>query len=159
MISIPSPAPLTLELRASRLALAGFCSLAILAILLVPSVIQALERLGINAAIAGWLIVFLQCALAVYSATVCRRFLSVKYGNGLLLQLDRNGWRGHFSGGVKAIDVNCRYISPYLLVLRLSIQGRGWWVPVFPDQLSKSQFRILRRAMLHGRWQNTSGQH
>lgn len=152
MISTPSHAPLRFKLRASRIGLCVFCLLAALALVLAPTVAPTIERWTGSAFAAASVVLLLQCILVAYVWRIWRKTRSAIFGNGLVLHVDGSGWRVDVEGKVVALDLSCQYLSRYLLVLRLCADGQCWSLPILADQLSREDFRALRRALLHGRW-------
>ena len=152
MISTHSPAPLRLELRASRIGFCVFCLLAALALVLAPTIAPSVERWAGGAFVAASAVLLLQCIVLAYVWRIWRKTRSVIFGNGLVLHADGSGWRADIEGKVVGLDLSCQYFSRHLLVLQLCVDGRCWSLPILADQLSREDFRALRRALLHGRW-------
>lgn len=59
-------------------------------------------------------------------------------------------WSLYLDGEFQHVLVNWEYVSRYLLIARVAIDGRKLRLPIVSDQLDAEGHRALRRLALYG---------
>lgn len=148
MILTASPEPLELKLGVSPWRLWSTALLALAAGL----VLQITHVGGDGELVAAMLVVTLQLALALYLVLVSARLTRPPYGKGLVLRLAADGWYACWGGATHPVDLHCRFLSAYLVVVQLQGHRGRWLIAISADQVEADDFRAFRRVLLHGRW-------